>query len=238
MAARNSPIDNDVLAALRPHECERLAPILERVGLRAGQILFESGAPVSHIYFPGSAIVSLLCGTHGDKSCAVALTGREGIVAAFLCLDEEVPDTRAVVDTPGTCWRAPAGGIKAECARAGTLQALAVRCTIRTMVQMARTAVCNRHHKLEQQLCRWILMTLDRSIGDSLQVTHEHIAGLLGVRREGVSTAAHKLASAGLIVGYRGRIRVIDRAGLEQRACECYFSDQDERAPSLIAARA
>lgn len=227
-----------MLAALQAGEYERLLPHLELVDLQLGQVLLEPGASTTHIYFPTTAIVSLLGATHGGESSAVALTGREGIVGAFLCLGAEIPATRAVVDSPGACWRASASVIRAEYARGGTLQALAFKCTLDLMVQMAQTAVCNRHHKLDQQLCRWILMTLDRSTGDSLHFTQEHIARLLGVRREGVSTAARKLETDGLILGNRGRIRVVNRAGLEQRACECYRTVRSDNAEGLIPAQA
>lgn len=229
---------NQVLAALGTTEYERLLPHLEAVELERGQVLFEPGARITHIYFPTTAIVSLLCATHCGESSAIALTGAEGLVGAFLCVGREIPATRAVVHSPGACWRAAAAVMQAEFARGGALQAMAFKCTLDMMVQMAQTAVCNRHHKLEQQLCRWILMTLDRSSGDLLYVTQERIASLLGVRREGVSTAAHKLEVDGLILGNRGRIRVINRAGLERRACECYATAWGDNGRALTPSRA
>jgi CRP-like cAMP-binding protein len=233
MGLINLPRENQVLAGLPGAEFERLRPHIERVTLERGAILFSPGEIARYIYFPASAIVSLICSTRAGESLAVVLTGREGIVGVSLCMGSEVPATRAVVQVPGTCYRAPAALVQAEFARGGSLQSLVLKSTFELMTQMAQSLLCNRHHKVEQQLCRWLLMTLDRSRGDLVQLTQEAIANLLGVRREGVSHAAGKLESAGLIVTSRGRIRVIDRLGLERRACGCYFSNRPP-APSCV----
>jgi CRP-like cAMP-binding protein len=211
-----------VLAALPPETLQRLRPHLEHVVLERGHVLFGPGESPRHIYFPAGSIVSLLCSTQAGESSAIALTGCEGLVGASLCFGSEIPATRAVVHAHGSCYRAPTAAVRTEFALGGTLHALATLCMLDTMTQMAQSAVCNRHHKLEQQLCRWLLMTLDRSSTDLILLTQEMIAGLLGVRREGVSNAAGKLEAAGLIVRKRGRIRMVDRAGIESLACECY----------------
>jgi CRP-like cAMP-binding protein len=220
------PRENQVLAGLSGAEFERLRPHIERVTLERGTILFSPGEIARHVYFPVSAIISLICSTPAGESLAVVLTGREGLVGVSLCLGSEVPATRALVQVTGTCYRASAAVLQTEFARGGTLQSLVLKSTLELITQMAQTVVCNRHHKLEQQLCRWLLMTLDRSRGDLIHLTQEAIANLLGVRREGVSNAAGKLESAGLIVTTRGRIRVIDRLGLERQACGCYLRNK------------
>jgi CRP-like cAMP-binding protein len=213
---------NRLLAALAAQELDRLRPHLEQVVLDRGMVLFEAGERLRHVYFPTTAIVALLCGTRAGESTAIALTGSEGLVGASVCMGSEIPATSAVVLCEGACLRAPVGAVTDVFAHGGSLHVLALRSILDVMVQVAQCAVCNRHHRLDQQLCRWLLMTLDRSATDLLYLTQEEIASLLGVRREGVSHAASRLEAAGLIQGKRGRIRMIDRPGLERQACECY----------------
>lgn len=213
---------NHLLAALRTDEYDRLRPDLELVSLVRGQVLGEPGRKITHIYFPVSAIVSLMCVMQNGESAEIALTGCEGLVGASLFLGADTPPSCAIVQSGGDSYRIAAAPMKAEFAGGGTLQAMALKYALALMVQMAQTAACNRHHKLEQRLCRWLLLGLDRSSSDELRMTQEAIAGMLGVRREGVTTAAGKLQASGLIRWSRGRMKVLDRKGLEQRACECY----------------
>jgi CRP-like cAMP-binding protein len=227
-----SAADNHVLGALPAEAQLRLAPFLEEVVVERGEVLFEPGERPHQIYFPVDAIVALLCSTEAGESSAIALTGCEGVVGASLFLGREIPATRALVHAQGRCYRAAAAVLRAELAQGGVLHALASRHMLDTLSQMAQSAVCNRHHKLDQQLCRWLLMTLDRSDTDLLHLTQEGIAALLGVRREGVSQAASRLEAAGLIASKRGRIRVLDRGGVEALACECYAITR-ARLPSL-----
>jgi CRP-like cAMP-binding protein len=213
---------NRLLASLNGDELDLLRPELEPVGLERGAVLLEAGERLRHVYFPTTAIVALLCGTRAGESSAIALTGCEGLVGASVCMGSEIPATSAVVLCEGACLRAPVTAVRDVFARGGSLHALTLRSVLDAMVQVAQCAVCNRHHRLDQQLCRWLLMTHDRSVSDLLYLTQEEIASLLGVRREGVSHAASRLEAAGLIQGKRGRIRMVDRAGLELQACECY----------------
>lgn len=222
MAADLLPQGNDLLAALPPAERRRWQPLLEPVDLPLGKVLYESGSTMSHVYFPTTAIVSLLYVLEDGASAEIAVVGREGLVGIALFMGGESTPSRAVVQSAGTGYRMRAAAVKEEFDRSSAVLHLLLRYTQALITQMAQTAVCNRHHSLDQQLCRWLLLSLDRLEGTELVMTQELIANMLGVRREGVTEAALKLQAAGLIRYARGRIQVLDRAGLEQRTCECY----------------
>ncbi len=187
-----------------------------------GSVLYESGAHLSYVYFPTTSIVSLLYVMESGASAEIAITGHEGLVGVFLFMGGESTPSRAVVQSAGNGYRLKASILKAEFALFGEFAHLALRYTQALITQMAQTAVCNRHHAVDQQLCRWLLLSLDRLPGNELNMTQELIANMLGVRRGGVTEAAGKLQAARLIHYHRGRITVLDRAGLEERSCECY----------------
>ncbi len=213
---------SDLLAALPLAEWERLAPFLEPVNLPLGAVLYESGVSMSHVYFPTSAIVSLLYVLEDGSSAEIAVVGREGVVGVALFMGGETTPSRAVVQSAGAGYRLRAAVVKEAFGRAGPVMHLLLRYTQALITQMAQTAVCNRHHSLDQQLCRWLLLSLDCLKTNDLVMTQELIANMLGVRREGVTEAALKLQRGGLISYARGHIKVLDRPGLEQRVCECY----------------
>jgi CRP-like cAMP-binding protein len=213
---------NHLLAALPAYIQQSWLPQLEPVQMPLGEVLYESGVALGHVYFPTTAIVSLLYVMEDGASAEIAVVGNEGIVGISLFMGGESTPSRAVVQSAGQGYRLKAQVLKEEFNRAGPVLHLLLRYTQALITQMAQTAVCNRHHSLDQQLCRWLLLSLDRLQGDELVMTQELIANMLGVRREGVTEAALKLQSAGLIRYARGRITVLDRAGLEQRTCECY----------------
>ena len=213
---------NSLLAAFPPPEWLRIAPLLEEVDLPLGLVLHESGGKMSHVYFPINAIVSMLYVLEDGSSAEIAVVGNEGVVGIALFMGGETTPRRAVVQSAGKGYRLRAADIKEEFARSGPVLHLLLRYALALMTQMAQTAVCNRHHSLDQQLCRWLLLSLDRLSSNELAMTQELIANMLGVRREGVTEAALKLQGLGLIKYARGRITVLDRAGLEQRTCECY----------------
>ena len=213
---------NHLLSALPPEEAGRWKPQLERVEMPLGQVLYESGRTLSHVYFPTTAIVSLLYVMENGASAEIAVVGNEGLVGISLFMGGESTPSRAVVQSAGSGFRLRAQMIKDEFNRSGPVMHLLLRYTQALITQMAQTAVCNRHHSLDQQLCRWLLLSLDRLNSSELVMTQELIANMLGVRREGVTEAALKLQSAGLIRYVRGRISVLDRPGLEARTCECY----------------
>jgi CRP-like cAMP-binding protein len=213
---------NDLLASLPPTEWARIGAELEAVDLPLGKVLYESGAPMSHVYFPTSAIVSLLYVMEDGASAEIAVVGREGVVGIALFMGGETTPSRAVVQSAGRGYRLRAPLIKQEFNRSGPVMHLLLRYTQALITQMAQTAVCNRHHSLDQQLCRWLLLSLDRLSGNELVMTQELIANMLGVRREGVTEAALRLARLGLIRYSRGHITVLDRPALEARVCECY----------------
>jgi CRP-like cAMP-binding protein len=213
---------NSLLAAFPPPEWLRIAPLLEEVDLPLGLVLHESGGKMSHVYFPINAIVSMLYVLEDGSSAEIAVVGNEGVIGIALFMGGETTPRRAVVQSAGKGYRLRAADIKEEFARSGPVLHLLLRYALALMTQMAQTAVCNRHHSLDQQLCRWLLLSLDRLTGNELAMTQELIANMLGVRREGVTEAALKLQRLGLIKYARGRITVLDRAGLEQRTCECY----------------
>jgi CRP-like cAMP-binding protein len=197
-------------------------PLLESVDLPLGHVLYESGAALEHVYFPTTAIISLLYVMENGASAEIAVVGNEGILGVSLFMGGGSTPSRAVVQSAGHGFRLKANIMQEEFNRAGAVLHLLLRYTQALITQMAQTAVCNRHHTLDQQLCRWLLLSLDRLEGNQLTMTQELIANMLGVRREGVTEEALKLQRAGLISYARGRITVLDRAGLERLSCECY----------------
>ena len=213
---------NHLLAALPEAEWQRWAPHLEPVDLPLGRVLYESGVTLGHVYFPTTAIVSLLYVMEDGASAEIAVVGKEGLVGVSLFMGGESTPSRAVVQSAGKGFRLSAAVLKDEFSRSGVVLHLLLRYTQALITQMAQTAVCNRHHSLDQQLCRWLLLSLDRLEGNELVMTQELIANMLGVRREGVTEAALKLQKAGLIRYARGHITALDRPGLEARSCECY----------------
>jgi CRP-like cAMP-binding protein len=215
-------IQNHLLAALPKPEAQRWIPIMETVDLPLGQVLYESGVTLSHVFFPTTAIISLLYVLENGASAEIAVVGNEGIVGISLFMGGESTPSRAVVQSAGKGLRLRAQTMKEEFNRAGPVLHLLLRYTQALITQMAQTAVCNRHHSLDQQLCRWLLLSLDRLEGNQLVMTQELIANMLGVRREGVTESALKLQHAGLIQYARGHITVLDRPALERRSCECY----------------
>ena len=222
MSSPHSPNKNHLLAALPTLEFERLAAHLELVPMLLGQLLYEPGEQLQHAYFPTTAIVSLHYVTESGASAAIAGVGNEGVVGISLFMGGDTTPSSAVVQTAGHAYRLERRLLKEEFDRAGLLQRLLLRYTQALITQMTQTAVCNRHHSVEQQLCRWLLMTLDRLPTNELIMTQELVANMLGVRREGITEAAGKLQHAGFIRYRRGHIAVLDRSGLETRACECY----------------
>src|SRR5208337_4268171 len=222
MPSPPNPKQNHLLAALPKPEFERLLSYLELVPLPLGEALYESGDKLNHVYFPATSIVSLLYELENGASAEIAVVGNEGIVGIALFMGGDTMPNRAVVQSAGHAYRLPGQMLKQEFNRAGALQHLLLRYTLAMLTQMAQTAVCNRHHSVDQQLCRWLLLSIDRLPSDQLVMTQELIANMLGVRREGVTEAVGKLQSAGLIDHERGRITVLDRPGLEARVCECY----------------
>lgn len=222
MVSPRSPKQNHLLAALQTHEYERLAPHLELVQMPLGEALYESGGKLNHVYFPTTAIVSLLYVMENGASAEIAVVGNEGILGIALFMGGETTPSRAIVQSAGHGYRLKAQLLKDEFNRAGPVMRLLLRYTQALITQMAQTAVCNRHHSVDQQLCRWLLLSLDRLTSNQLNMTQELIANMLGVRREGVTEAAGKLQDAGIIEYRRGRITVLDRPRLEQASCECY----------------
>jgi CRP-like cAMP-binding protein len=222
MPTAHSPTQNQLLAAMPAAEFERLSPHLELVEMPLGKVLYESGARLDHVYFPTTCIVSLLYVLENGASAEIAVVGNEGILGISLFMGGETTPSRAVVQSAGFGYRLRAPLLKEEFNRAGPVLRLLLRYTQALITQMTQTAVCNRHHSIEQQLCRWLLLSLDRLSSSSLTMTQELIANMLGVRREGVTVAARNLQRAGLIRYSRGRIDVLDRPGLEKAVCECY----------------
>ena len=213
---------NHLLASLPAVEWARWQHLLEWVDLPLGKVMYESGRTLGHVYFPTTAIVSLLYVMENGSSAEIAVVGNEGVVGISLFMGGESTTSRAVVQSAGQGWRLRANVIKEEFNRAGPVMHLLLRYTQALITQMAQTAVCNRHHSLDQQLCRWLLLSMDRLAGNELKMTQELIANMLGVRREGVTESALKLQRLGLISYARGAIKVLDRPGLEARTCECY----------------
>ncbi|HTF14423.1 MAG TPA: Crp/Fnr family transcriptional regulator [Burkholderiales bacterium] len=234
----STPTQNHLLAALPTADYERLLPDLERVPLPLGMAVYESGGKLDYVYFPTDCIVSLLYVMKSGASAEIAVVGYEGLVGVALFMGGESTPSRAVVQSAGTAYRLPSKILKKEFEHSGPLQHLLLRYTQALITQMAQTAVCNRHHSVEQQLSRWLLLSLDRLNSDELHMTQELIANMLGVRREGVTEAAVKLQTAGLIKYNRGHIKVLDRPKLEERVCECYAvvkRETDRLLPARIA---
>ena len=203
-----------------------------------GAVVYESGSRLEYVYFPTTSIVSLLYVMADGASAEIAVVGNEGLVGVALFMGGETTPSRAIVQSAGSAYRLSGHSMKEEFIRGGAMQHLLLRYTQALLTQMAQTAVCNRHHSVDQQLCRWLLLSLDRLPSNKLTMTQELIANMLGVRREGVTEAAGKLQSAGLIQYSRGRITVVDRPGLEARACECYDvvkRESDRLLPNMTA---
>ena len=222
MPAPESPNQNHLLAALPAAEFERLAPHLELAEMLLGDVLYESGGLLQHVYFPTTAILSLHYVMENGSSSEIAGVGNEGVLGISLFMGGHTTPSRAVVQTGGQGYRLKAQLMLQEFKRAGLMQQLMLRYTQALITQMSQTAACNRHHTLLQQLCRWLLLTLDRMPTNELIMTQELVASMLGVRREGVTEAAGKLQQAGIIRYRRGHITVVDRTGLEAQVCECY----------------
>ena len=220
--ARNTPRKNDLLAALPEADYQRLAAGLELVPLPLGRAVYESGGQLDYAYFPTDCIVSLLSVTQNGASAEIAIAGNEGLVGIALFMGGETTPSRAVVQNAGYAYRAPSALVKQEFNRGGALQSLLLRYTQALITQMSQTALCNRHHSLEQQLCRWLLLSLDRLPSNKLQMTDELVANMLGVPSAGVVGAVHRLQADGLIRYRDGAITLLDRPGVELRACECY----------------
>ncbi len=213
---------NYLLAALPPGDFERLLPYLEEAKMDLGQVLYESGEQLKYLYFPTTLIASLLFVTENGSSTELAVAGREGAIGVALFMGGNSTNSRAIVQSAGTAIALPAAPMEEEFERGGALQWILLRYTQALITQMAQTAVCNRHHTLDQQLCRWLLISIDRLSSNTLRMTQQLIADMLGVRREGVTEAAGKLQFNGAITYSRGEITVINRRLLEERVCECY----------------
>ena len=222
MTSLHSPNQNHLLAALPTAEFEPLVAHLELVPLLLGQMLYEPDMQLQHAYFPTTSIVSLHYVMESGASAETAGVGNEGMVGISLFMGGDTTPSSAVVQTAGHAYRLERRRLKQAFDQAGLFQKVLLRYTQALMTQMAQTAVCNRHHSLEQQLCRWLLLTVDRLSGDELIMTQELVASMLGVRREGITEAAGNLQRAGLISYRRGHIAVLDRKGLEKNSCECY----------------
>ncbi|WP_228217187.1 Crp/Fnr family transcriptional regulator [Aromatoleum toluclasticum] len=233
MSDSQDPRQNRLLAALPDDEYTRLVPQLELVSLSLGDVLYEPGIQMHHVYFPTDSIASLMCVMENGAAAEIAVVGNEGIIGVSLFMGGETTPSRAVVQSAGYAYRLAGDRLKEEFdrvggRRSGAVHDLLLRYTQALLTQMAQTAVCNRHHTLDQQLCRWLLLSLDRLPVQELLMTQELIANMLGVRREGVTEAAGNLQKAGLIEYRRGHITVLDRVGLEARSCECYAVVRDE----------
>jgi CRP-like cAMP-binding protein len=237
MSLPHSPNQNHLLAALPAAEFERLAPHLELVPMLLGESLYEPGGRLQHVFFPTTAIVSLLYVLESGSSAEIAGVGNEGILGISLFMGGDTTPSSAVVQTAGHGYRLQGKLLKDEFNRGGLMQRLLLRYTQALLTQMCQTAACNRHHSIEQQLCRWLLLTLDRLPSNELIMTQELVASALGVRREGITEAAGKLQRAGVIRYRRGHIAVLERSGLEIGACECYAVVKKELARLLSDVR-
>jgi len=220
---RPSPHQNQLLDALPASDYQRVASHLELIPMKLGDVLYESGATLRHVYFPTTSIISLLYVMEDGASAEIAIVGNEGVLGISLFMGGDTTPSRAVVQSAGLAFRLKAQLLKDEFERFGPTMHLLLRYTQALITQMSQTAVCNRHHSVDQQLCRWLLLSLDRLQSNELSMTQELIENMLGVRREGVTEAAGKLQKAGLIRYGRGRITVLNRPGLEARCCECYL---------------
>ncbi|MBE0488930.1 MAG: Crp/Fnr family transcriptional regulator [Halomonas sp.] len=228
MAPPPDPRQNHLLAALPLDEYQRLAPLLQPVELKLGDSLAESGETMCYGYFPTDSIVSLRCEMEDGNRTEVAVVGAEGVIGVSLFMGGDTTPIRAIVRNAGSTYRLKAALLKSEFDRAGPLQDLLLRYTQSLLAQISQISVCNRHHSLDQQLCRWLLLSLDRIPTDELIMTHELIANLIGVRRESITISAGRLQKAGLISCSRGRINFLDRPGLEEMCCECYEAITEE----------
>jgi CRP-like cAMP-binding protein len=238
MSPRQSPLENHLLGALPAADYEHLQAHLELMPLPLGSAIYESGDAQGYVLFPTNSIVSLLYVMEDGASAEIAVVGKEGVVGIALFMGGETTPSRAVVQSAGYGYRLRAGFLKSEFGMGGELQHLLLRYTQALITQMAQTAVCNRHHSVEQQLCRWLLLSLDRLASNELTMTQELIANMLGVRREGVTEAAGKLQAAGVIDYSRGKITVLDRQKLEGQVCECYAvvkREYDRLLPKVAA---
>ena len=222
MVETPTPLQNHLLAALPVEDQNRLFPQLQLVPLPLGKVLYESGDTLRHVYFPTDSIVSLLFVMESGASAEISVVGNEGLVGISLFMGGESTPSRAIVQSGGSAYQLPGQRLKDEFYRHGELQLLLLRYTQALITQMSQTAVCNRHHTVDQQLCRWLLLSLDRLPSNRLTMTQELIANMLGVRREGVTEAAGKLQKQGVIEYRRGHITVLDRPKLERLSCECY----------------
>ncbi|HFT8006003.1 Crp/Fnr family transcriptional regulator [Burkholderia lata] len=222
MSGQPSMIENHLLAALPVEDLAHISPQLVLIDMPLGKVLYESGGALSHVYFPTTSIVSLLYVMEDGSSAEIAIVGNDGLIGIALFMGGETTPSRAIVQSAGHAYRLDARILKDEFCRGGSMQRLLLRYTQALITQMAQTAVCNRHHSIDQQLCRWLLLSLDRLPSSELKMTQELIANMLGVRRSGVTEAALKLQDAGLIRYNYGHIEVLDRSGLEKRVCECY----------------
>lgn len=234
----SDPRQNHLLAALPEQEWSRWLPEMEPVDMPLGQVLYESGRVLRHVYFPTTSIVSLLYVMENGASAEIAVVGNEGIVGVSLFMGGGSTPSRAVVQSAGRGFRLKANVMQAEFDRGGPVLHLLLRYTQALITQMAQTAVCNRHHSIDQQLCRWPLLSIDRLQGEELVMTQELIANMLGVRREGVTEAAGRLQATGLIQYRRGHITVVNRQGIEARTCECYAvvkKEYDRLLPNKLA---
>jgi CRP-like cAMP-binding protein len=233
------PLQNGLLAALPEAVWQRWQELLESTEMILGQVMYEPGDTLSHVYFPTTAIVSLLYVMENGAPGEIAVVGNDGLVGISIFMGGDSTPSRAVVQSAGLGYRLKSDQLKEEFGASLPVLHLLLRYTQALITQMAQTAVCNRHHSLDQQLCRWLLLSLDRLLGDELIMTQELIANMLGVRREGVTEGATKLQQAGLIRYARGRITVLDRSGLEKRSCECYAvvkKEYDRLLPKRLAA--
>ncbi len=235
----SAPEQNQLLAALSAAERERLYPHLQLVPMPLGKVLYESGEVLRHVYFPTDCIVSLLYVLESGASAEISVVGNEGLIGVALFMGGETTPSRAIVQSAGHAYRLIGTRLKEEFHRSGALQLLLLRYTQALITQMAQTAVCNRHHSVDEQLCRWLLLSLDRLDSNRLVMTQELIANMLGVRREGVTEAAGKLQKLGVIRYTRGQITVLDRPKLEQLCCECYavVKKETDRLQHLIPGR-
>jgi CRP-like cAMP-binding protein len=233
------PRKNQLLAALPEAELQRWLPHLEHVDMRLGEVLYEAGSTLSHVYFPTTAIVSLLYVMKNGESAEIAVVGNDGVVGISLFMGGDSTPSRALIQSAGGAYRLTAQLMKEEFDRGGPVLHLLLRYTQALITQMVQTAACNRHHSLDQQLCRWLLLSLDRLQGTEMLMSQDLIANMLGVPRDGATEGALKLQKAGLINYAEGRIRVLDRGALEKRSCECYAvvkKEYDRLLPHKLAA--
>ena len=238
MATHKDPKKNQLLAALPAQDWKRWEPHLEFVELPLGKVLYEPGGELEYVFFPTTALISLLYVMENGASAEIAVVGREGLLGISMFMGGQSTPSRAVVQCAGEGFQLPAAMIQHEFNSSHPVMHLLLRYTQALITQMAQTAVCNRHHSLDQQLCRWLLLSMDRLSGNELTMTQELIANMLGVRREGVTEGAVKLQRAGLIRYSRGHITMLDRKGLETRSCECYAvvkKEYDRLLPRIVA---